>query len=377
MTPPPAGIDFDALRAFSVQAGFELVGVAPVEPVGLGWYAPHAAALKTWLAEGRNADMAWLAERAEERLVPRHVMPEVRSALVFWLPHRPPPPPRPEGARGRVAAYAWGRDYHNVARKSLRKVLRWLIARRPEVRTYMSIDTGAILERAFAERAGVGWIGKSSMLIHPKLGSYGSLAVMFTDEPFEASTPTDAHPDRCGTCDACMRECPTGAIVAPGVVDARRCISYWTIEHRGSIPVEVRPSLGDHVFGCDVCQDVCPWNRDAPAASAERWRPMNAWPDLGEWIRSPSDTLDATLEGSPLRRARGEGLRRNALIVAANVGARGLVDDIRRVADDDPDPVLRETALWALQTLEAAAVGDACLASAGSVPHTGPQSTDP
>jgi epoxyqueuosine reductase len=321
--------------------------------------------------------MAWLAERAEERLVPRHVMPEVRSALVFWLPHRPPPPPRPEGARGRVAAYAWGRDYHNVARKSLRKVLRWLIARRPEVRTYMSIDTGAILERAFAERAGVGWIGKSSMLIHPKLGSYGSLAVMFTDEPFEASTPTDAHPDRCGTCDACMRECPTGAIVAPGVVDARRCISYWTIEHRGSIPVEVRPSLGDHVFGCDVCQDVCPWNRDAPAASAERWRPMNAWPDLGEWIRSPSDTLDATLEGSPLRRARGEGLRRNALIVAANVGARGLVDDIRRVADDDPDPVLRETALWALQTLEAAAVGDACLASAGSVPHTGPQSTDP
>jgi epoxyqueuosine reductase len=274
----------------------------------------------------------------------------VQSALVFWLDHRTPALARPPGPHARVAAYAWGRDYHNIVRKCLRKVLRRLIAIDPTIRTYMSIDTGAVLERAFGARGGVGWIGKSGMLIHPRRGTFGSLAVMFLDRTLEA--PPAAHPDRCGTCDACITACPTGAIVADGRVDARRCISYWTIEHRGLIPVEMRRALGDWFFGCDICQDVCPWNRDVPRARAEVWQPAvdRAWPDLTEWIVTPSEVLDARLEGSPLRRARGDGLRRNALIAVGNLrmqAARGAV----LLALGDPDPMLRATAVWAARCL--------------------------
>ena len=351
----------DELAEIARAVGFELVGVAPVEPLGRGWYAPHAEQFARWLEAGHHGDMVWLADRAAERLVPSHLMPEVRSAAVFWLTHRTPEPPRPaapaeQGAvgtsaerRARVAAYAWGRDYHNIVRKLLRKVLRRLILRDPDLRTYMSIDTGAVLERAFGERAGVGWIGKSGMLIHPRRGTFGSLAVMFLNR--DLTTPPEAHPDRCGTCDACIVACPTGAITAPGVVDARRCISYWTIEHRGRIPPEMRPLIGDWLFGCDICQDVCPWNRDTPRADPERWRPVNAWPDPLAWLRLSPEALEASLEGSPLLRARAAGLRRNALIVLANLDRREALPEIERLASDDPDPVIRGTAVWAARRL--------------------------
>jgi epoxyqueuosine reductase len=342
-------LDTATLGAIAESVGFELVGIAPVEPVGAGWYAPHAAAYEAWLADGHHAGMAWLAERATERLMPRHLMPSARSAAVFWLGHRTPEPPRPDGPHARVAAYAWGRDYHNVVRKALRKVLRRIIALDPSVRTYMSIDTGAVLERAFGARGGVGWIGKSGMLIHPRRGTFGSLAVMFLDRELEA--PPASHPDRCGTCDACITACPTGAIVAPGRVDARLCISYWTIEHRGLIPVDMRRALGDWVFGCDICQDVCPWNRDAPRADPARWRPVNAHPDPLTFLTTPEDTLEASLEGSPFLRARVAGLRRNALVVLANQGRRDALSIIEAFAAEDPDPVLRATATWAARVL--------------------------
>lgn len=341
-----------ALADIAREVGFELVGLAPVEALGQGWYAPHAERFRAWLDAGHHGEMTWLAERAAERLVPQHLMPKVATAAVFWLTHRTPDPPRPETRHGRVAAYARGRDYHNIVRKLLRKVLRRLIALDPSVRTYMSIDTGAVLERAFGERAGVGWIGKSSMLIHPRRGTFGSLAVMFLDRAFDAREVAPApHPDRCGTCTACLTECPTGAIVAPGVVDARRCISYWTIEHRGVVPAEVRPGLGDWLFGCDICQDVCPWNRDAPRADAERWRPVHAFPDPVAWLEAAPDALEAGLEGSPLLRARAQGLRRNALTVLANTGRVEALALVERLAAEDPDPVVRATAVWAARVL--------------------------
>lgn len=338
------------LAEMAARAGFELAGVAPVEPLGHGWYAPHAAKFRAWIDAERHGDMSWLAERATERLVPQHLMPEARSAAVFWLGHRTPDEPAPsDRPTGRVAAYARGRDYHNILRKMLRKVLRQVIARHPEVRTYISVDTGAVLERAFGQRAGVGWIGKSGMLIHPRRGTFGSLAVMFLSLDLEPAI--EAHPDRCGTCTACLDLCPTGAIVAPGEVDARRCISYWTIEHRGSIPPEMRPLIGDWLFGCDVCQDVCPWNRDTPRADPARWQPVNAWPDPLEWLELDPADLEARLVGSPMLRARPEGLRRNALIVLANTGRREALPLVERLAVDDPDPVVRETAEWAARVL--------------------------
>ncbi len=347
-----------ALRAVSDAAGFAAVGVAPVMPLGGGWFAPHAERFEAWLANGQNADMTWMAERAEARLAPAHLLPGAATALCFWLPHRTPKPDTlPDGPNrpptGRIAAYAWGRDYHNVARKSLRKVLRWILAACPEVRTYQSIDTGAVLERAYAERAGLGWIGKSTMLISTTSGTFGSLAVIFLDRRFETEEPVEpAHPFRCGTCTACIDECPTGAIVSDGVVDARRCISYWTIEHRGLIPVEKRASIGDWLFGCDICQDVCPWNRDVPRASAERWKPTRPDLSLEHILTTEPDVLEQSLEGSPLLRTRAPGLRRNALIVAANTKAVTLLPLIERLAVNDPDPVVQATAVWAACVLK-------------------------
>ncbi|MCA9537881.1 MAG: tRNA epoxyqueuosine(34) reductase QueG [Myxococcales bacterium] len=346
-------IDRDAIERAARRVGFEVVGVAPVEPAGGGWFRPHAERLRAWLAEGRDAEMRWMAEHAEARLVPERLLPGVCSAVVLWLPHRTPDPPCPAGPTGRVAAYAWGRDYHNVARKALRKLRRALVEADPSVGMYLSVDTSPILERAFGERAGVGWIGRSTMLIHPRLGTFGSLAVVFLDRALPAAEA--AHPFRCGTCTACIDRCPTGALSAEGL-DSWRCISYWTIEHRGLIPRAIRPLLGDWVFGCDVCQTVCPWNRRAPRADADRWQPKaaHAHPELRDWITTPSAELHARHEGSPLKRAFGEGLRRNALIAAANGGHRALLPAIEAVAADDPDPVLRATAVWAARVLGSA-----------------------
>ena len=338
-----------ALSRAALAAGFELVGVAPVEPNGDGWFAPHAERLRAWLESGAHAEMDYLAERLEERLVPARLLPGVRSAIVLWLPHRVPRPAKPDGAVGRVAAYAWGRDYHNVARKGLRKLRKWLLRVAPGVETYLSVDTAPVLERAFAERAGVGWIGRSMMLIHPRLGTFGSLAVLFVD--IEVETAAEAHAFRCGTCTDCVKACPTGAITDSGV-DARLCIAYWTIEHRGSIPLEVRPMLGDWVFGCDICQDVCPWNNDAPPADPERWRPVaeRAWADLARWAVEAPD-----LTGSPMQRAGATSLRRNALIALANGRHASALPLVDAIAHADTDPMLRETAAWSASVLRAVA----------------------
>lgn len=350
--------DFRAgLVAEAQRVGFEVVGVAPVEPQGAGWFAPHVARLQAWIEAGHHADMAWIADRLEARVVPETLLPGVQSAVVLWLPHRTQAPPRPPHT-GQVSAYAHGRDYHNVARKSMRKIRRWMVQRWPEIQTYMAVDAGPVLERAFGERAAVGWIGKSSMLIHPRLGTFGSLGVIFVD--VDLGGAAEAHPDRCGTCTACIDDCPTDAIVEPGLVDARRCIAYWTIEHRGVIPVEMRRAIGDWLFGCDICQTSCPWNHKAPTADPARWRPVpeHAWPDPIEWLKVDPLIFEVRLEGSPLKRAFVAGLRRNALIVAANMGLEEALPLAEGLARQDPDPVIRATAVWAARSLGSAeAVG--------------------
>lgn len=351
-------IDLDTLQRAAQSAGFEVAGVAPVEPLGHGWYAPHVERLHTWIAEGMHADMEWIRERLHERVVPGALLPNVRSALVLFAPNATEPIADPGGARGRVSRYAWGRDYHNVIRKGLKRMRRWLSDQYPGVNTYACVDTGPVLERSWFQRAHVGWIGRSKMLIHPRLGTFGSLAVLFCDVEL---TPAEAdHPFRCGTCTACIDECPTQAI-GPNGVDARRCISFWTIEFRGLIPVPVRPVLGDWIFGCDICQDVCPWNNKAPYADPKIWQPQpdHAWPGLPEWIATDSDTLHARLHGSPLLRAGGGQLRRNAMIAAANLKAAEAIPAMWGVLRYDPDPILRATAAWSLRVLGEAQAADA------------------
>lgn len=344
-------IDAIKLRAAANDLGFDVIGVAPLKDAGAGWLAPHAKRLRAWLDAGMAADMDWLGARLEARVVPSTLMPDAQAAIALWVPNRCPPLPRPADQVGRVSAYAWGRDYHNVVRKMVRKLRRWVCAEYPGAQIYISIDTGAVLERAVAERASVGWIGKSTMLIHPKHGTHGTLAALFVDRQVSELAPKK-HPFRCGTCTACIDDCPTGAI-GPMGVDARLCISYWTIEHRGLIPVEIRAGIGDWVFGCDICQDVCPWNGRATFADPAIWKPQqaHAHPDLLGWLRLSNSALDAALQGSPLRRARPEGLKRNAMIVLANTGTKRAVGLLESCLEGDPDPVLRATAAWAARCL--------------------------
>lgn len=352
----PAPIDLD-LSAFSDRArdlGFEVVGIAPVAPLGGGWFAPHVERFEAWLEAGHHGEMGYMAERAGERAVPERLLPGVKSALVLWLPHRHRPPAEGPSPTGRVSVYAWGRDYHNIARKALRKLRRWLNEALPGVGSYVTCDTGPVLERAFGAQAAVGWIGKSSMLIHRRLGTFGSLAVIFLDVELPAASAP--HPDRCGKCAACIEDCPTGAIVAPGQVDATRCIAYWTIEHRGIIPRDLRAQIGDWIFGCDICQDVCPWNRRAHYADPEIWRPRAdiARPDLMAWLVMTDADLRAHLIGTPLTRPGPQGIRRNVIIALANLDHQPARPILEALAVDHDDPVIRATAAWAAHRLGSA-----------------------
>ena len=333
----------------------ELIGVAPVpsgEGPTTGWWAQHVARLKGWVEEGSHAEMEWMTSQLDARCDPQRLLPGARSALVLWLGHRFEPPERPAHLSGRVATYAWGRDYHNILRRVLRQLVKRVKELEPQATCHGSVDTSPVLERSFAERAQVGWIGKSTMLIHPRRGTYGSLAVLLTT--LELPSAPEPHPGRCGTCQDCITLCPTGALSARGL-DARRCISYWTIEHRGVIPREMRPLIGEWVFGCDVCQEVCPWNRRAPyedETSEALWSPQRsrAWPDLVAWLEMSDEALSESLLGSPLRRALPSGLKRNALINLANQSALSALPVIERQLTH-PDLGVQTAALWALTTL--------------------------
>jgi len=325
-------------------------------PHSEGWLTRHTERLKAWVDEGAHAELDWMTSQLDKRCDPQLLLPGARSALILWLGHRFEPPPRPPLITGRVAAYAWGRDYHNILRRVLRQLAKLAESLDPEARAHGSVDTSPVLERAFAERAHVGWIGRSTMLIHPRRGTYGSLAVFLTS--LELPSAPEAHPERCGTCRDCFKVCPTGALSERGL-DARRCISYWTIEHRGVIPRALRPMIGDWVFGCDLCQEVCPWNRRAPyegEAARALWEPRadRAWPELCRWLEMSDEALNESLLGSPLRRAFPAGLKRNALIVIANQGAHEALPLVERQLDH-PDLGVKTAALWALVTLSLSA----------------------
>lgn len=308
------------------RLGVECIGTTELvnqEGELVDWYLKHSTQLLKWLKNDQHADMVWMETQADKRCDPRLLLPGVRTAVALWLSHHFETPENQQTPPVKVARYAWGRDYHNVLRRVLRQLGKWLSNIDPTVRFHGSVDTSPVLERAIGERCGVGWIGKSTMLIHPQRGTFGSIAIFLTSAIFDDSE-SKPHPFRCGTCNDCIEACPTQAL-GPQGLDARKCISYWTIEHRGMIPKHMRAAIGEWVFGCDICQDICPWTMKAERLEAyakkELWQPIDqrARPDLSKWLRTSDEELTQQLQGSPLKRAFPHGLKRNALIVLANL----------------------------------------------------------
>ncbi len=350
----------DALRARASQVGFARVGFARAEPL-----EPEGERLRRWVAAGRHGTMHWLEETVEVRIDPTHprMLPTARSVVALAMPYaRPDETGEPTGPTpGQVARYARGRDYHNVLRRRARKLARWL--QRMGYRTRVSVDSEPVWERAWAVRAGLGFAGKNCCLIVPGLGSHVLLACLVTEAPLPPDTPL---PERCGSCRACLDACPTDALTAPRQLDANRCISYLTIEHDGTIPHGLRVRLNDHFFGCDACQDVCPFNRTRPAplettapfaSHPERWRLP-----LRELLAMQPSRFLQWAHGSPLRRAGLRRLQRNAAIVLSRHGTEADRIALHRTATRHPDEHVRETAHWALERLR----------SEGGVPPAAP-----
>ncbi len=353
------------LRARAQALGFELVGLAPVRE------SEHGDFFRLWLAAGRHGEMAYLAreDAVAARLDPARAWPGVASAVVVGMNYYQADDDgaAADPARGIISRYARGRDYHKVIKKKLLQLLEWLEGETgrelPLARAY--VDTGPIFEREFARRAGLGWQGQNTMLINPRRGSYFFLASLLVELELEYDEPFAEN--RCGSCSRCVEACPTGALLgwddggAP-VIDATRCISYLTIEQRGAIPRELRPLIGNRVFGCDICQEVCPWNggkfvqiTSEPDFSS-RWTPEGMRPgslpstdapSLIELMGMDEAAWDAFSRGSPIRRAKRAGFLRNAAVALGNWGSPEAVPVLVR-ALEDPEPLVRGHAAWAL-----------------------------
>ncbi|MEI6279361.1 MAG: tRNA epoxyqueuosine(34) reductase QueG [Verrucomicrobiae bacterium] len=339
----------ERLEKIAKEAGFDAVGVARAAR------ATHAGAFHEWLAEGCHATMGWLAREPEKRCDPEIVLPGARSVIALAMNYYLPDGPAEHGAvRGRIARYARGRDYHHLIPKRLRAFDHALTAEGGRQRCF--VDSGPILERDFAAKAGLVWHGKSAMAVHPKLGTEFFLAAIITTIELEEDMPMR---DRCGKCARCIVACPSNAIVAPHKVDARRCLSYWTIEHKGPLPEWIRPLLGDRIFGCDDCLDACPWNRFAQTAQEAdfRARASSQWP-LRDYLGLDDERFRKLFEGSPIRRAGRQGFLRNVCTALGNVGSEEDCPALGKALLDS-DPVVAEHAVWAIGQIGAATTAGA------------------
>lgn len=337
------------IKAEARALGFDRVGITTPDP------PPHLDAYQRWLAAGMHGEMAWLAsERAQARRAnPREVLPGAQSVLVLLSNYHTGPHPEPEGdePRGRVAQYALNDDYHDVLTGRLKRLVATIegLVGRPVANRWYT-DTGPILERELAQRAGLGWIGKNTMLINPQIGSYTLIAELFLDLALPPDAPFTA--DFCGSCTRCIAACPTGAIEPGRRVDARACISYHTIELKGAIPPAWRAQMGAWVFGCDICQQVCPWNRFASATADDAFAPRDDLPNprLLDLLTLNQAGFSARFKGSPVKRSKRRGLLRNAMVAAGNSGDARAVPALSAALHDD-EPLVRAHAAWALGQL--------------------------
>ncbi|MGL4423822.1 MAG: tRNA epoxyqueuosine(34) reductase QueG [Gemmataceae bacterium] len=318
------------------RIGFALSGIAPATP------ADGFQQFQAWVAAGYAGEMAYLSDHPSRRESPTAIVPEAQSVIMLgWNYSGQTIDPE----EFRIAKYAAGADYHDIIRPKLNTLCDWLSERFPESRSRGIVDTAPLLERDFARRAGLGWIGKNTLLIHKHRGSFLFLAAIVTTV---ALTPDAPHQSsHCGTCRACLDACPTGAFPQPHVLDARRCISYLTIELKGSIPLELRSDMGDWLYGCDVCQDVCPWNRHAAADTPAEPFPLS----LAAILQLTDADFRVRFRGTVFFRLKRRGLVRNALIVLGNVGTPEQLSFVEPLLTD-PEPIVAEAAVWAQNQIQ-------------------------
>lgn len=335
-----------AVKAEAKRLGFDLVGVAPAIPT------EEHGRFAQWLARGFQGEMSYLARRPARRMDVRRVLEGCRSVVVvgkLYNTDEPASTDLEEAGRGWVSRYAWGDDYHGLMEGKLRELGEFIEREAPGESTRSYVDTGPVLEKALAQAAGLGWIGKNTCLLNEEMGSFMFLGVVLSTAELAADSPAV---DQCGACTECLQACPTGALVEPYVLDSRLCISYLTIELRGSIPEEVREGVGRHLFGCDICQDVCPYNSGAPTTGEEAFapRPGMLHPLLAEMVDWGEDDFRRATRKSPIKRAKFQGYRRNLAVALANSAspeAEALLEALAR----DPDPLVAEHARWGLDRL--------------------------
>lgn len=328
------------LKARARELGFAFCGLTTPDP------PPHIAAYERWLANGYHGEMTYLeSERARQRRAdPRLILPEGKTIIVAALPCTP------GDSVGPIAGYALGDDYHDVIPRKLNALAAWLEAEAGRsIKRKIYTDTGPILERELAQRAGVGWIGKNTMLINPKAGSYFLLAEFLIDLELPPDAPFKT--DHCGGCTRCIEACPTDAILPNRVVDARRCISYLTIELKGSIPEDLRGEIGGWIFGCDVCQAVCPWNaRFARALTPDpAFAPRHPRPRLAAELSLTAEQFNSKFKASPIKRAKRRGYLRNVAVALGNAGGREAAEALGRSMQSEAEPLVREHAAWAIR----------------------------
>jgi epoxyqueuosine reductase len=324
------------------ELGFDLVGITSTAPLA------HHSRYRAWVAQGFAGEMGYMSRDVEKRADPTRVLPGARSIVVVAMNyHSAPELPADRRGRGWISCYAWGEDYHLVMGRKLEALVGFIRdLEGPDVQARWYVDTGPILERELAWRAGLGWPGKHTNLINRRLGSWLFLGAVLLDRELVYDVPAAAH---CGTCTRCLVACPTGALVAPGVLDARRCISYLTIELRGPIPRELRPLLGTHIFGCDICQAVCPWNRKAPETSEAAFWPRAGYaaPELLPLLGLSEAEFRQRFRGSPIWRAKRRGFLRNVAVALGNLRDPRAIPALQQ-ALHDAEPLIRGHAAWAL-----------------------------
>lgn len=333
------------IRDRATELGFARVGVCRADA------APGFARFEQWLESHFDGEMRYLRARRDKYERPQSVLENARSIVMLAMNYRTSDPEQVQPGEGRVARYAWGTlDYHDFIHDRLHALADFVRSHCPASSVRGIVDTAPLLEREFAQMAGLGWAGKNTLLIHPQAGSYFFLAAILTDQELEYDPPFAT--EHCGTCRACLDACPTQAFPAPFVMDARRCISYLTIELRGPIPLEMREGIGDWLFGCDICQEVCPWNSKAPISTINAFEPRSdLWSvELSELFFLTEDQFRARFRTTPLWRSKRQGILRNAAIVLGNQRAANAVRALR-VGLVDSDPVIREACAWALSRL--------------------------